>query len=87
MKASSEFIFKKARDAGVVIPIGQRSGKFHGMVTLNETGCFLWELLQDEKSEDELAGALVECYDTSLEQAKADVVAFVAKLRGADLLV
>lgn len=87
MKASNEFIFKKAKDAGVVIPIGKRSGKFHGMVTLNETGCFLWELLQDERTEDELVAALADNYDTDADRARADVKAFLLKLRDADLLV
>lgn len=87
MKVSSEFIFKKAKDAGVVIPIGKRSGKFHGMVTLNETGCFLWELMKNERTEEELVTALTDNYDTGREQAEADVKAFLLKLREADLLV
>jgi hypothetical protein len=48
---------------------------------VNGSGRFLWELLADSHSEEELAAALVDRYGIDESQAAADVAAFVADLR------
>lgn len=86
MKTSSDFIFRRMRDSGVVIPVGERSLEFRGMVTLNETGSFLWERMSRPVTRDELVAALVGEYDVDEAAAGADVDAFLRKLEEAGLL-
>ncbi len=87
MKAAEGFVYKQMHGTGVIVPVGKASQEFRGMVTLNETGSFLWERMQVEVTREELVRALVKTYDTDEETAGRDVDAFVAKLREAGLLV
>ncbi len=86
MKAKEGFVYKQMHGTGVVVPVGETSREFRGMVTLNETGSFLWERMQTEVTRAELVRALTEAYDTDAETAEKDVDAFVAKLQEAGLL-
>ena len=52
------------------------------MITLNDTGCFLWEQLQKGTTEDALVAALLEEYDVDEAMARTQVVKFVEKLNG-----
>ena len=56
-------------------------------VSLNKTGVFLWNLLKDGRSEQEMAAALLEKYDgVTPEKAGADVRAFLDSLRERSLI-
>lgn len=57
------------------------------MITLNETGAFLWELLQQETDEAALTAALLMEYAVEEATAAESVAAFVSKLRQQNFLV
>ena len=71
---------------GVVAPVGDASEEFHGMVTLNETGIFLWELMQQEITSGQLVNALMEEYNVEQEAAARDVEGFLRKAREAGIV-
>lgn len=52
----------------------------------NGTGATLWQLLAEERSRDELAAELAECYAIGRGQAETDVDAFLHRLRELNLL-
>ncbi len=56
------------------------------MITLNETGRFLWERMTQETDVDTLVQALLGEYEVEPEQARRAVEGFVEKLKGHDLL-
>lgn len=86
MKINEGFALRKVADSFVVIPVGDNLVDFSAMITLNETGAFLWENIKDDATEDTLAKALTEEYDVSLEQAKEDVCEFVKILKDKKVL-
>lgn len=86
MKIKSGFILRNVGGQNVVVAVGAASRSFSGIIRLNETGRFLWEQLNAEKTEEELCDALLSEYELSAEQARADVSAFVQKLKEAELL-
>lgn len=86
MKIKKGFILRKVGGQNVVVAVGAASRSFSGIIRLNETGKFLWEKLSADKTEDELCEALLSEYELSEEQARADVSAFVQKLKEAGLL-
>jgi hypothetical protein len=47
---------------------------------LNPTGRFIWELLAEDRSLEELVAAVVEQFDVGADRAGADVRAFVHDL-------
>lgn len=80
MKIKQDFVLRQVAGKDVVLPIGQATVNFNGMVTLNETGAFLWRLLEQGATREGLADALTGEYAVSREVALADVDAFVAAL-------
>ena len=80
------FVLRQVADTWVVMPLGQVSLDFNGMLTLNETGAVLWQALEKGGDVQDLANALTAEYDVSAEQAKQDVEAFMAKLQQAGCL-
>ena len=56
------------------------------IITINETGAFLWKTLENEVLEEDLIKALTDEYDVDEETAKKDVFAFIEKLKSAELL-
>lgn len=70
----------------VVVPVGRSVADFNGMITLNETGAFLWKQLSEEVEREELIARLTAEYDVTPAQAANDVDAFLQKLRDNDFL-
>lgn len=86
MKIKNTFLLRNVAGNNVVLPMGASAESFSGMMTLNETGAFLWNNLQRDTTMEELVNALLSEYNVSAEQAKEDASNFVETLRGAGVL-
>lgn len=64
----------------MLVPVGEATKNFPGMVTVNATSAFLWEQLETQQTAESLALALTERYDVSREKAMADVTKFLEAL-------
>ena len=80
MKLKKNFVLREVAGSWVVLPVGQASVDFNGMISLNDPGAFLWKTLEQGADSKKLAAALTEEYDVSMEQAQADAEAFLASL-------
>ena len=76
MKIKSGFVIREIAGQYMAVPVGERVNDLHGMIALNETGAFIWKLLEDEKTEEDLARALTEEYEVSYEEALEAVKEF-----------
>lgn len=83
MRRNENFILRRVADMTVIVPVGAATEQFPGMISVNETGAFLWELLEQEQTLQSLGEALVLAYQVEQEQAEADASAFLEKLRPA----
>ena len=79
MKMKDGFLLRQVAGQTVVLPIGGDMD-LNVMITLNDTGAFLWEKLQEETDEAALVAALLAEYDVDEATAKQAVADFVAKL-------
>lgn len=80
MKRNPDFLLRDVAGALVVVPVGQASVDFPGMISLNATGAYFWELLETEQTVQSLVDSVVSRYEVTEEKARQDVEAFVAKL-------
>lgn len=86
MKIKEGYLLREVAGSSVVIPLGKSSVDFNGMITLSETGAFLWKKIEQGADENCLVAALLEEYDIDEETAKTDTKAFLKKLRDAELV-
>ena len=87
MKRSDKFLLRDVAGTLVIVPVGAAVSAFPGMITLNATGAYIWELLETEQTEDTLVAALVARYEVEEDKARADVQAFLAKLKPTGAIV
>ena len=87
MRRNENFILRQTADLTIILPVGEASVHFPGMISVNETGAMLWGLLKDSRSAQSLAQELTEIYEVELEQAQRDVDAFLEQLRRAGALL
>ena len=85
MKLKPDFLLREVAGETVVLPMGSAM-ELNMMITLNETGKFLWQRLEQETDEDALVAALLEEYDVDEAAARTHVEAFVAKPRQHEFL-
>lgn len=86
MKIKEGFVLRNVADATIVVPTGKASLDFNGMITLNETGAFLWRLLESETDEETMLAAMLKEFEVEEATAKVGIERFVSKLSSEGLL-
>lgn len=86
MKIKDGFVARQVGGETIVIAVGERSREFNAMITLNETGKFLWERMTEQTDTDALVSALTAEYEVDAETARGAVERFTASLEEAGLL-
>ena len=81
MKIKNGFVVRKIANQYMAVPVGARAKELHGMIGLNETAAFLWELLKEERTEEELAALVYEEYEISEKEALEAVQRFGKSLQ------
>ena len=80
MKQSPDFLLRDVAGSLVLVPVGAATDRFPGMITLNETGKFLWDALGTEQTMESLVDLMLDQYQVEPEQARKDAEAFLKKL-------
>jgi hypothetical protein len=79
MKIKDGFLMRQVAGQTVVLPAADDLD-LNMMITLNDTGAFLWQKLQSDVDADELVQALLSEYDVDADTARTAVSEFLAKL-------
>lgn len=80
MKIKKGFVCRTVGGEHVVVPVGEMTKVFHGMINLNETGAFLWRLFSDGATKESAVKALTIEYEVDEKLADADVEKFITVL-------
>jgi hypothetical protein len=86
MKIKNDFILRKVAGSYVVVPVGRLTLDFNGIINLNETGAFLFEILQQGAEREDLIARLLDEYEVERDRAEADVDKFLAAVKDANVL-
>lgn len=81
MKIKDGFILKNVAGNYIIVPVGGEFVDLGAMITANETGAFLWEMLKEDVSTEELVAALMKEYDIEENIAREDIEAFLDILK------
>ena len=83
MKLNSDFLIHDTGNGEMLIPVGEETKKFHGVVKLNETGSEIVHLLEnDDLTMEQLLNHFYEAYpDTPKQDIEKPVVDFINKLK------
>ncbi len=82
MKLNNDFLIHDTGNGEMLIPVGEETKKFHGVIKLNATGSEIVHLLEEDISLDALLNHFYEAYpDDDKEMIKTTVTEFINKLR------
>ena len=54
MKLEKEFVLREIAGDYVIIPVGKTVIEFNGLITVNEVGVSIWNMLQNEVTFDQI---------------------------------
>lgn len=86
MKRKADYIMRNIGGENLLVPLGAQVMRLNGVIALNDTAVCLWELLEDERSLDELIATVMKRFDVADEDARSDVQDFVEEISQLGLL-
>lgn len=86
MKIKEGYILREVAGSNVVLPVGKATIDFNGMASLNETGAFLFTLMKEDVTQEQLVDALLDNYEIDRQTAEEDVSGFIEKVKGAGIV-
>ena len=81
-----DIIFRKIADEFILVPIRQKAVDLKSIYTLNETGAFLWELIDGKRTVLEIKDKLACEFDVDAGQAQADISEIVSQWEALSLI-
>lgn len=80
MKRNKDFMLREIAGEVVLVPTGEATQNFNGLITLNEVAAFIWKHLDETKTEEKLTELILEEFDIDRETAQGDVQRFLQAL-------
>lgn len=81
-----ELLKREIAGETILVPIGKTVYDSHGLFAMNELASFLWDLLPEAENEEALLTAVLREYEVDEAIARADIAAFLDKLRDLQII-
>ena len=73
MKLEKEFVLREIAGDYVIIPVGKTVIEFNGLITVNEVGVSIWNMLQNEVTFDQIVQGILNEYEVEESVASEDI--------------
>ncbi len=80
------FLLREIDGEYLLVPLGDGNEQFTSLITLNETGAFIWKRLEQNKTTDDIAKDMIKDYHVTFEKARADILRFTDYLKEKSIL-
>lgn len=80
MRIKRDFVLRQIAGKWIILPLADGTQDFSAMLTLNDAGATLWRTLEKTPEPEALVAALLDEYEVTEAQARADVSRFLDKL-------
>ena len=77
-------VSRRIVDELILVPVRESVAEMETLITLNEVGARIYELVDGKRSVKDICGTIVEEFDVSAETAEADVREFLEQLLSVD---
>lgn len=77
---SPSIVTRKTGNEYVLVPVTNNIADMTSVYTLNESGAFIWELIDGKRNIEELISAITGKYDIDHETAEKDVLSFISNM-------
>lgn len=77
MRTKKGFLLRSVGGRNVVVAIGKASEEFNGLITLNDSGAFLWRLLQNGTTYQDMLNEMLKEYEVDEATARDGIDSFL----------
>jgi hypothetical protein len=77
---SPSIVTRKTGTEYVLVPVANNIADMNSVYTLNDTGAFIWDLIDGKKNIKEIIDAVVSEYETDYETASSDVFCYLEEM-------
>lgn len=81
MQIKKEMILREIAGENILVPGADAVLSLNGLFVVTETGAFIWKLLPNVKTEEDILNKMLEEYDIDKETAQKDIAEFLERLR------
>lgn len=82
MKLKYKFVTNKVADRIVAVAVGEDAAKFSGFIKMNDTGAYIFNMLKNDVTEDEIVASMEEEYEgVTPEELRDTVKEFIGRLK------
>lgn len=86
MRLKEGFILHTVENQSMAIASGEVAESFNGIVRINGSATYIFELLQEETTEETIVEAMCARYDADEDRIRTDVHNIIEKFRNAGFL-
>lgn len=86
MRVEKDFVLREIAGDYIIIPTGKMTIKFNGLITLNEVGVSIWNMLQEEVSFEQILRGILDEYEVDEATAAEDIREFLERLSDGGIL-
>lgn len=86
MNIKKEFIIREIAGEHLLVPTGETTFTFNGLITMNDVGAFIWNNLESAEDEAKLLSLILDEYEIDEATTKKDMTEFLEKLREAEII-
>jgi hypothetical protein len=79
-KLKSRFVARNVGNELILVPLTANVAQMNELFTLNETGKFIWENINENSTVLEIENLMIETFDIDSAIAKRDIELFLSKL-------
>lgn len=84
-RRSESIVTRKTGNEYVLVPVTDNIADMNNVYTLNDSGAFIWELIDGKRNIEELIETVTVSYDIDRETASEDIFSFMKEM--SDFLV
>ena len=86
MKIRKELLKREVGGEAFLVPLGKTVYDSNGLFVLTELGAFIWDLLPDAETEEEILRKILSEYEVDEATARKDLAEFLEKMRDMNIL-
>ncbi len=86
MVIKKELIRRDIAGDTILVPVGKTVYDSNGLFVLNELGAFIWDMLPQAGTEEDILSAILKEYEVTPDEAAADLAEFLNKLREMEII-
>jgi hypothetical protein len=79
-KLKSRFVARNVGNELILVPLTANVAQMNELFTLNETGKFIWENINENSTILDVENSMIEAFDVDSTTAKRDIELFLSKL-------